>query len=129
MRIALIAAASLLLAGCGGSEQDSRAGPVGDIQVEGEPIPVPGDPAHASYQLVRWSEMPNGHRESFTHRDGTSGTSYARREIDCSKRQFRYLGEGDTRQEAEEDLSNPGKMAELVPGSISSEVADFVCAK
>jgi hypothetical protein len=100
-----------------------------DPQTEGEPIPVPGDPAHASYQLVGWSEMPNGHREALTRRDGTSGTSYARREIDCSKQQFRYLGEGDTRQEAEEDLSNPDEMAELVPGSISSEVAAFVCAK
>jgi hypothetical protein len=127
MRIAIIVIMGLLIAACESDGRDTEAAPIGEV--EGEPIPVEGDPARASYQLVRWSEMPNGHREALTRRDGTSGTSYARREIDCAGRRFRYVGEGDTRQEAEADAQNPGEMAELVPGSISSEVSDFVCAK
>lgn len=129
MRSAFLMAASLLVTACGGDPQYAESPPVADIEREGEPVPVAGDPAGASYQLIRWSEMPNGHREALTRRDGSSGTSYARREIDCAGRRFRYLGEGDTRQEAEGDSPNPGELAELVSGSISSEVADFVCAK
>jgi hypothetical protein len=127
MRIALILTASLLLGACEGKNGESSA-PVSEIDLEGEPVPVDSD-LRATYQLVHWSEMPNGHRETLTRRDGTSGTSYARREIDCVGKRFRYLGEGDTKQEAEADAPNPGKMADLVPGSISSEVSDFVCAK
>jgi hypothetical protein len=130
MRSTLIVTASLLLGACGGGDVEykpSEIAPV-EVDVEGEPVPVGSDP-RATYQLVRWSEMPNGHREALTRRDGSSGTSYARREIDCSGRRFRYLGEGDTREEAEVDDKNPGRMAELVSGSISTEVSDFVCAK
>lgn len=94
---------------------------------EGAPIPVRSDPARASYYLLGWQEMPNGNREALTRRDGRSGTSYARREINCRANTFRYLGEGDTRAEAEADAPNRGRMAELVPGSISSEVSEFVC--
>ena len=128
MRISLVTAL-LLLGACEGDDRESRTAPIDEIAVEGEPIPVEGDPAGAKYQLLRWTEMPNGNREALTRRDGTSGTSYARREIDCASRRFRYLGEGDTRREAEADAPNLGEMAELVPGSISSEVADFVCAQ
>jgi len=127
VRIALILIASLLLCACGGKRGESSA-PVSEIDVEGESVPVNSDP-RAAYQLVHWSEMPNGHREALTRRDGTSGTSYARREIDCVGKRFRYLGEGDTKQQAEVDAPNPGQMADLLPGSISSEVSGFACTK
>jgi hypothetical protein len=93
----------------------------------GNVIPVTSDPGSATYYLIRWSTKSNGNREALTRREGRSGTSYARREIDCAARTFRYLGEGDTRAEAEADAPDPGNMGELVPGSISTEVADFVC--
>lgn len=128
MRNVLTLTAALLVCACGGTGGESNAAQVGDVALEGVSIPVESDP-RAKYQLVSWSGMPNGHREALTRRDGTSGTSYARREIDCAGRRFRYLGEGDTREEAEAAAPDPGRMAELVPGSISSEVSDFVCAK
>jgi hypothetical protein len=95
---------------------------------DGEFIPVASDP-RASYSLLHWSAMQNGHREALTRRDGPSGTSYARREIDCERMRFRYLGEGDTREEAEADAPNRGEMAELVHGSISREVSEYVCQR
>jgi hypothetical protein len=95
---------------------------------EGDAIPVTSDPG-ATYHLLRWSMMPNGNREALTRRDGPSGTSYARREIDCEARTFRYLGEGETQAEAEADAPNPGRMGELIPPSISAQVADYVCAR
>jgi hypothetical protein len=105
-----------------GGEQNVRA------QTEGEVIPVSSD-ARATYHLLDWSQLPNGNREALTSREGPSGTSFARREIDCDRMMFRYLGEGDTRAEAEADAPNPGNMAELVPGSISTEVSEYVCGK
>lgn len=95
---------------------------------EGEAIPVPSDPG-ATYRLLKSSKMANGHVEAITRRDGSSGTSFARREINCEDMMFRYIGEGDTREEAERDGPNPGKMADLIPGSISTESAEFICSK
>lgn len=120
---ALIVLGFLAVAGCGGNqESEARA-----VEGEGELIPVAGDPARATYQLVEWSELPNGNREAVTRRDGSLGTSYSRREIDCGQRRSRYLGEGDSREEAEQDYPTPNEMSDLVPGSISAEIADFVC--
>jgi hypothetical protein len=139
LRTKALAVASLLfLASCGGGDDQAapradRPGPPDpeDVPREGvgELIPVPGDPARAVYQLVRMRTMSNGHLETLTRRDGSSGTSYARREIDCRRMEFRYLGEGDTKAEAEEDSPNPGKMSELTPHSISTEISEYLCAK
>lgn len=117
--------AALLCFGCGESAEQVRSA---DSVETGEVIPVTSDPG-ATYSLLRWSTLPGGNREALTRRDGRSGTSYARREIDCEARTFRYLGEGDTEAEAEVDSPDPGKMGELVPLSISAEVADYVCGK
>lgn len=121
---ATLCAAPIFLA-CGEPAEQARPATVPE---EGEAIPVTSDPG-ATYHLLRWSTMPGGNREALTRRDGRSGTSYARREIDCEARTFRYLGEGDTRAEAEVDAPNPGGMGELVPPSISAQVADYVCGK
>jgi hypothetical protein len=94
----------------------------------GEPVPVPSDP-RARYWLLDWSRMSNGNLEVLTRRSGPSGVSYARREIDCGAMTFRYLGEGDSVAEARQDSPNPGGMGELVGGSISTEVSQFVCRK
>lgn len=93
----------------------------------GDPVPVPSDPG-ATYHLIEWREMPNGNREAITRRAGRSGTSFARREIDCGSMTFRYLGEGDTLEEARIDRPTP-TMGELVPGSISTDVSRFVCSQ
>ena len=93
---------------------------------QGRPISVPSDP-RASYQLVRWSRLSNGNLEAVTRRDGPSGTSFSRREIDCGAMTFRYLGEGDTMEEALADSANAGAMAPLTSQSISTYVSQFVC--
>lgn len=95
---------------------------------EGEAVSVPSDPS-ATYRLLRWSRLPNGNLEAVTRRDGSSGTSFARREIDCGAMTFRYLGEGDTLEQALANGPNPGEMAELTTQSISTYVSEFVCRK
>jgi hypothetical protein len=89
-------------------------------------VPVRSD--NATYYLLRQSRMANGNYEVVTRRDGRSGTSYARREVRCrGGRAFRYLGEGDTYEQALKEAPNLGQMSELVAGSISDEVVHFVC--
>jgi hypothetical protein len=153
--VAVLLVALLLVGKCGGSEQPSqpllddglgdnvaadegtgdraatagqRAGEATPPAAEGEPISVPSDP-RASYSLLRWSRLGNGNLQAVTRREGPSGTSYARREIDCGAMTFRYLGEGGTLEESLADGPNPGRMAELTNQSISSYVSQFVCRK
>jgi hypothetical protein len=108
-----------------GEGSDNDKGPTA---VQGEVIAVPSDPG-ASYRLLSWSRLANGNLQAITRREGSSGVSYARREIDCDAMTFRYLGEGDTLAEAIGDSPNPGSMAELTPESISTYVSEFVCRK
>jgi hypothetical protein len=127
--LATLVALSLLGACSGGdAPQQPATNTSGGGQAAGESVPVPSDP-NASYRLLEWRAMPNGHREAVTRRDGPSGTSFSRREIDCSGRQFRYLGEGDTIEDARTDSASIGEMEDLVAGSISTEVSMFVCGK
>jgi len=116
---------TLMDAGMSKDELDSPALPP---STEGESILVPSDPG-ATYLLLRWSRLPNGNLEAVTRRDGRSGTSFARREIDCDAMTFRYLGEGDTLEQALADSPNPGQMSELTSQSISTYVSEFVCRK
>ena len=95
---------------------------------EGTPFDVPSDP-RASYRLLKWSKMQNGNLEAVTVREGPSGTSFARREIDCENQTFRYLGEGDTLSEAMRDSPNIGEMSGLVEGSIAAVTVDVVCSQ
>jgi hypothetical protein len=73
--------------------------------------------------------LAGGHLEVLSQRTGPSGTSYARREIDCRAETFRYLGEGDNRAEAERDSPNPGPMTALTGTSASSDVATEACVR
>lgn len=70
----------------------------------------------------------NGNLGVVSQRDGASGRSFARREIDCSAYTYRYLGEGDTETEAAADNPNMGDMSELTGTSASSDVANAACA-
>jgi hypothetical protein len=97
-------------------------------ETESVSISVPSDPG-ATYRLISRSRLRNGNLEAVTRRDGRSGTSFTRREIDCGAMTFRYLGEGDTLAQALADGPNPGEMAELTTESISTYVSEFVCRK
>lgn len=105
-----------------------RAGPAAPPRIWGERVAVPSDPG-AAYRLLHWSRLPNGNVEAVTRRDGRSGTSFARREIDCGARSFRYLGEGDTMNEALADSPGPGGMDALTEGSVSAHVSQIVCSR
>jgi hypothetical protein len=95
---------------------------------EGFPIAAPSDPG-AQYRILAIRRMRRGHLDVLSRRDGRSGTSFARREIDCDARTFRYLGEGDTREEAAQDGPNPGPMTEITGTSASSDVLRAACAR
>lgn len=129
-----IAATALL--GCGGAEPEydevqtidavEDAGLITDDE-QGTSIPVRSD--GASYRLISSEVMSNGNLEVVTRRDGSSGRSFARREIDCDAMTFRYLGEGDTLEEALIDGPNPGQLSEAMSTSISGEVSRFACSR
>jgi hypothetical protein len=109
-------------------ETNSREGERAAPAPTGEQINVASDP-NATYHLLGWRMMPNGNREALTRREGPSGISFARREIDCDAPAFRYIGEGDDLASALEDGPNPAGMASLVTGSISDVIVSAVCAK
>jgi len=95
---------------------------------EGFAIGAPSDPG-AEYRILSITRMPNGNLEVLSRRDGRSGTSFARREIDCDAETYRYLGEGDTREQALRDGPNPGPMSEVTGTSASSDVLSAACAR
>ena len=95
---------------------------------EGFAIDAPSDPG-ANYRILEIKQMANGNLEVTSRRDGSSGTSFARREIDCSKSTYRYLGEGDTLDDAKRNSPNVGTMAEITGTSASSDVLIAACAR
>ena len=65
-------------------------------------------------------------RTIVTHRNGPSGPSFTRREVDCDAGTFRYLGTGDSLEEMRKSKAG-GKMSPLTDRSISSYVAAQAC--
>jgi hypothetical protein len=96
-----------------------------------QPIPVPSD-ARTRYTALEIKPKPRGRVEVLTRREGSSGITFALREIDCDTRTFRYLGEGDTREKAargeQRNAANNKSLGPLTEGSISTHVANFACA-
>lgn len=93
---------------------------------EGIPYSVPADP-NASYTLLSVEPGNDGKIIAMTRRTGPSGTSYSRREIDCGAQLARYVGEGETREEAEKAAPNPGDMAPLVEGASTHAAVQVAC--
>lgn len=91
-------------------------------------IKVASDPS-AAYRLLSLSKMANGNLQVTTGRVGRSGTSFARREVNCRAMTFRYLGEGDTLTQAMRNAPNRGRMTEAMSTSISGEVSRFACKR
>ena len=100
------------------------------LQAQGKmtPVKVRSDPS-ATYHLLRISKLPNGNLQVLTRRVGKSGTSFARREVNCRAMTFRYLGEGDTLKQALRNAPNRGQMTEAMSTSISGEVSRFACRR
>lgn len=90
----------------------------------GKPYKIESDPSATYYNL----EMGGSGklRTIVTRREGKSGTSFAKREVDCAARTFRYLGDGDSLDAMKASKPSPS-MGPLTERSISSYVADQAC--
>jgi len=62
-----------------------------------------------------------------TRRDAKSGTTYVLRRIDCTAREFQYLGEGTTERQARDGHAADTRKNRLTEGSISFYVAVYAC--
>ena len=88
-------------------------------------VNVPTDP-RASYLILKTGKLQNGNIEVVSQRNGPSGVSYAKREVNCRNMTFRYTGEGDTLRELN-DPYQKGAMAPLTEGSISTFISRAAC--
>lgn len=91
----------------------------------GQPYKIPSDPSGTYFNLE--IDGSGSMRTIVTRREGKSGTSFSKREVNCANRTFRYLGTGDTLAEMKASKVDPD-MGPLTPGSISSYVSDQACA-
>jgi hypothetical protein len=135
-RAAVLAATLFSVAACTGGDGKSETASAGQRAASlpstgrGEEIPMSSIDPLSRYFLVSVKPMPHDHYEALTRRQGNSGIFYARREIDChGARRVRFIGMGDTREEAQRDAPNPGEMAEPVEGSTDLGVVQYVCRK
>lgn len=92
---------------------------------DGSPLSIPSD-ASARYFVTGIDSRTDGLVEISTRREGTSGTSFAIRLVQCDPLRFGYIAEADTETELFRDPSP--QLTELVAGSISDVVAKYACA-
>ena len=92
----------------------------------GERINVPW---HKSTRLMALEVKPTGPDtvDVLTRRDAKTGTTYVLRRIDCARREFQYLGEGTTEQQAREGRAADPRKNRLTEGSIPFYVAAYAC--
>lgn len=90
-------------------------------------IPVPSDPS-ATYSVIALKKMGAPMVHITTSRDGRSGKSFSKREVNCKAMRFRYLGTGDSLKEIRASKPFPN-MGPLVRGSISYYVSQYACRK
>lgn len=95
---------------------------------DGTPYSAPADP-NATYSLLTVKPGKAGKIVALTRRSGPSGTSFANREIDCGKQLARYIGEGDSIEEATAPSQNPGMMSPLIEGSSTWAAVQAACSK
>ena len=96
-------------------------------QAQEQEIYVPSDPS-ARYTVLAVEMLPGGALQIDTRREGTSGTSYARREVRCDAGQFRYVSEGTRRSDLDTNV-NPGQFAAWMPESISGVISAWACQR
>ena len=135
---ALVIGLVVLVAGCSepsneqmmntGNDLSIAASPAAPLEEAGTPYSAPADP-NVTYSLLSVKPGKGGNIIAMTRRTGSSGTSYSNREIDCGAQLARCIGEGDTREEAEQPSPNPGDMAPLVEGSSTHAAVHAACAK
>lgn len=96
--------------------------------VKSTSVSVPSD-SGASYKIV---VQDVGYGKSalivISQRIGSSGTSFAIREVNCDAGTFRYMGEGDTLDQAMNSVDDTAQMSPLVDGSISDYIVRAACS-
>ena len=97
-------------------------------QSKGTPFKVASD-SRARYFLLGVVPGKRGNIIATTRREGPSGITFARREINCSAQTYRYLGEGDNVKQTYRPNYSVGEMSDLDDGSISDVVVKFACSK
>ena len=88
-------------------------------------VNIPSDPS-ADYAIVV-QDYGEGTKSVVTKRDGQSGTSYSIREVNCLFKTFRYMGEGDTLEDAISNLDDTQSMSPVTNGSISYYILKAAC--
>ena len=88
-------------------------------------VNVPSDPG-VNYAIVV-KDYGRGTKSVVTKRDGKSGTSYSIREVNCNSETSRYMGEGDTLEEAISNLDDTKSMSLVTSGSISYYILKAAC--
>ncbi|MEC7291501.1 MAG: hypothetical protein VXW22_15565 [Pseudomonadota bacterium] len=91
-------------------------------------IVVPSDPS-AKYWYFDLNRLGGGKIHVSTKRIGSSGTSYAKRVIDCDRSQWSYLKDADSWSEFINQSSMSIRWGPFVDGSISFWVAYETCQK
>jgi hypothetical protein len=122
-----------VLSACGQPDVSSEALPKEPLpiiatEIGDKSIVYASDP-NARFEILSNKSLPNRNIEVVTKRIGPSGISFSRREISCSNYSYRYLGEGDTLDEALKNGPNIGEMSALTGTSASSDVANEACER
>jgi hypothetical protein len=88
-------------------------------------VEVRADPG-VQYVVYNVAKRPDGLIEVYSRRIGKSGTSYAKRLVNCKNWTFMYLAEGDTIEELSIPRPDP-KMSQMVAGSSSTAISYHAC--
>ena len=96
-------------------------------QAAPERFTVPNDP-NAVYEVLLLDTRADGWVEIVTRRTGGRGDTFVRREIDCARGVYRYLGQGHSI--AEMNASRPDHTHQIIdPNTITGHVAAYACAR
>lgn len=110
--------------GCATSTLDKEE-PSISIAQPNTPIPRSSSKDKAKYYLLQNKKEGNIARALHKRVDGNH-ISFTLTQTDCATRQMRVLSHSEKSQAAMKE--KPGKWFSLVPGSSSSDIANFVCS-
>jgi hypothetical protein len=88
-------------------------------------VRVPSDPG-ARYWVLDVAKVDGDLATITTKRQGKSGTSFARRLVDCHRYVFKYIGDADTLEEMNQQ-NLQSDWGALVNGSISDYFSRYAC--
>ena len=100
--------------------------PISQPDVDEVEIFVLGDLSSSKTFVLKVVEIESGLVEVISRREGKSGVSYAKRQVDCNKGLYVLTGDADSLDEAL-NQKFAGEFSELVEGSSSHAISRFVC--